>query len=107
MRWADAMKLTSNFAGHNDWRLPTKDELVKLVACSDGKSDTDGRCTNYETVTYPTINTIYFPNTPSFWFWSSSPDADFSNYAWSVGSGYGYSDYYNKVNSSNVRLVRG
>ncbi|MEN9597148.1 MAG: hypothetical protein RL236_1582, partial [Pseudomonadota bacterium] len=65
MTWADAMKLTSNFAGHNDWRLPTKDELMQLVFCSDGKSDTDGSCTNYMTVTGPTINTTYFPNTPS------------------------------------------
>jgi len=84
MTWDDAMKLTSNFAAHNDWRLPTKYELMQLVFCSDGKSDTDGSCTNYMTVTRPTINTTYFPNTPSDWFWSSSPVADGSSSAWLV-----------------------
>ena len=106
MTWADAMKLTSNFAGHNDWRLPTKAELMQLVVCSDGKSDTDGSCTNYMTVTRPTINTTNFPNTPSVWFWSSSPGAGFSSNAWGVYFYYGYSYGYYKSSYGNVRLVR-
>ena len=106
MTWTDAMKLTSNFAGHNDWRLPTKAELMQLVVCSDGKSDTDGSCTNYMTVTRPTINTTNFPNTPSVWFWSSSPGAGFSSNAWGVYFYYGYSYGYYKSSYGNVRLVR-
>ena len=106
MIWADAMKLTSNFAGHNDWRLPTKDELMQLVFCLDGKSDTDGSCTNYMTVR-PTINTTYFPNTPSLVFWSSSPYASSSNDAWLVGFDGGGSVSGYKNYGVNVRLVRG
>ena len=106
MIWADAMKLTSNFAGHNDWRLPTKDELMQLVFCLDGKSDTDGSCTNYMTVR-PTINTTYFPNTPSLVFWSSSPSASSSGYAWFVSFSGGYSNGSNKDVRHYVRLVRG
>ena len=107
MTWDDAMKLTSNFAGHNDWRLPTKDELMQLVFCSDGQYTADGKCTNYITVTRPTINTTYFPNTPSDWFWSSSPIADGSSSAWFVSFSYGFSYDSDKPNNNNVRLVRG
>ena len=93
--------------GKKDWRMPTKDELVKLVVCSDGK-DAYGSCTkNYKTVTSPTINTTYFPNTPSTWFWSSSPYASSSSLAWSVhfSNGSSYNDFKGFMN--DVRLVRG
>ena len=30
MTWNDAMNLSVSFAGHNDWRLPTKEELMTL-----------------------------------------------------------------------------
>ncbi|MEN9597607.1 MAG: hypothetical protein RL236_2041, partial [Pseudomonadota bacterium] len=82
-------------------------ELMQLVFCSDGKSDTDGSCTNYMTVTGPTINTTYFPNTPSHFFWSSSPNANNSNDAWSVYFDGGGSGDYGKYGYFNVRLVRG
>ena len=66
----------NGLCGKTDWRMPTVAELMKLVVCSDGKSDTDGSCTNYMTVTSPTINTTYFPNT-NYLFWSSSPYANY------------------------------
>ncbi|MCX7076241.1 MAG: DUF1566 domain-containing protein [Methylococcales bacterium] len=58
--------------GKKDWRMPTIYELKTLVYCSDGKYDTDGSCINYKSVE-PTINSTYFPNTLSGWYWSSSP----------------------------------
>ena len=97
----------NGLCGKNDWRMPTVAELMKLVVCSDGKYKTDGSCPNYETVTPPTINTTYFPNTPSDWFWSSSPHAYGSSHAWGVYFSYGYSGSYSKFNGNNVRLVRG
>ena len=91
--------------GKNDWRMPTKEELMKLVVCSDGKYDTDGSCTNI-TVSTPTINSTYFPNTSDRGYWSSSPYANDSSEAWlvyfNVGSSFsGLKDY-----SNFVRLVR-
>jgi hypothetical protein len=97
---------TQELCGKKDWRMPTKDELMKLVKCSDGKYDTDGACTNYTSVTRPTINTTYFPNTLSDWYWSSSPSADYSSNAWYVGFDAGYSSRYYKNYYSFVRLVR-
>ena len=106
--------------GKKDWRLPTVAELMKLVVCSDGKYKADGSCTNYMTVIRPTINTPYFPNTPSESFWSSSPivvssfarwyvgfDGGSSPGAWSVGFDDGSSAYSNKDGGFLVRLVRG
>ena len=98
---------SQTLCGANDWRMPTKDELMKLVLCSDGKYDSDDReCTNYTSVTRPTINTTYFPNTVSSWFWSSSPSADDSGFAWGVYFNYGGSGDDGKDFSYNVRLVR-
>jgi hypothetical protein len=97
--------------GASDWSMPTSEELRGLVFCSDGKTKTLKKeeysyiCTGSPTA--PTINTTYFPNTQSNWFWSSSSYASSSDSAWSVGfdiggSGYGYKDY----SGDYVRLVR-
>lgn len=80
------------FAGSSLWRLPNKNELASLV---------ERRCYN------PAINAAYFPNTPSSWFWSSSPSAHNPNYAWSVHFSYGDVFNSNKSNQLYVRLVRG
>jgi hypothetical protein len=97
---------TQGLCGKNDWRMPTKDELKGLLVCSDGKYDTDGSCTNYISVVQPIINTTYFPNTLPEWYWSSSPVAHNSGYAWHVYFYIGYSYYYNKYYGNVVRLVR-
>lgn len=74
--------------GANDWRIPTKDELLTLVYCSDGKYNSfnvTNRCTNWQTISSPVINTFFFPNTKisngllspdSASFWSSSQYGD-------------------------------
>jgi hypothetical protein len=92
--------------GKKDWRMPTKDELMKLVVCSDGNFETDGSCTNRSSVDKPTINSTYFPNTVSGWYWSSSPAANYSSLAWGVDFGVGGSSFNKKDNNLFVRLVR-
>jgi hypothetical protein len=106
MNWGEAMKLTSNFAGYNDWHLPTKEELMTLVECSDDQYNQDGSCKNYTLTNKPTINKMAFPNTTSSVFWASSSFVNLSYYAWGVYFSSGHPYYYIKFNKGNVRLVR-
>ncbi|MBI1906990.1 MAG: DUF1566 domain-containing protein [Rhodocyclales bacterium] len=79
--------------GFNDWRMPTVKELEGIA---------DRNRTN------PAIDPDYFPNSPSSGFWSGSPFAYDSSFAWVVsfsqGSG-GMGDRSSDI--SRVRLVRG
>jgi len=77
--------------GANDWRMPTIDELKGIVKSG---------------ALNPTIDTTYFPNTQSNWFWSSSPNASLSYSAWIVYFYSGDSYYGFKGFNAFVRLVR-
>jgi hypothetical protein len=79
--------------GARDWRLPSDLELLSIVS-NDRYS--------------PAIDTGWFPNMPSYWFWSSSPSAVDSYGAFCVGFDHGNVGYYEpKGNAKYVRLVRG
>jgi hypothetical protein len=74
--WQGALKQVQNvndnggFAGYKNWRLPNIKELSSIIEyqCSD-----------------PSINLVVFPNTSSFGYWSSSPNAyDYRSKAWYV-----------------------
>ena len=71
--WDAATKLTANFAGKSDWRLPSIAELNTIVEWGDFN---------------PPINSAIFPNTPNSLFWSGSPSyfnyAHYSESAWAV-----------------------
>lgn len=71
---ASALAESSTFAGFNDWRLPEKDELASIVEL---------RCWS------PVINIEVFPDTPSAWYWSSTPYPFSRTAAWSVYFGLG------------------
>ena len=78
--------------GHKDWRLPTRQELCCLV--NDSRIE-------------PAIDTEFFPDTRSSWYWSSSLYAGVSGYAWFVGFSYGSANcYYRDGNYGFVRAVR-
>jgi Protein of unknown function (DUF1566) len=104
----DIARQLNNAGGYNgkrDWRVPTKDELASLVVCTNGRSS--GRCADGSA--RPSIAQTIFPRTPDDGdrFWSSSPDVDYSNYAWTVNfsSGSVYNDG-SRNNNYYVRLVR-
>ncbi|WP_044412924.1 Lcl C-terminal domain-containing protein [Thiomicrospira microaerophila] len=82
---------SKNLCGFNDWRVPSRDELRSIV--------------NYGRFN-PAIDQSVFPNTRSSWYWSASPYASGSNFAWGVvfNNGYDYDDY--RYSGARVRLVR-
>lgn len=92
--WQAALQLAeaASYAGKSDWRLPNTKELASIVeqACYD-----------------PAIDLAVFPGTPSSYFWSSSPSANYADFAWSVTFAYGYDGNNYKSDVSQVRLVRG
>ncbi len=60
---------SENLCGYNDWEVLTREELISIV--------------NYNKTSL-TIDENFFPNTSSAGYWSSSPDAVNSDYAWIV-----------------------
>lgn len=82
--------------GINGWRLPNIKELVSMVD--------DSRIN-------PAIDPAAFPNTPSNWFWTSSPYVGNSSYAWHVdfdngNVSNGFRRYGVGGDGNYVRLVR-
>ena len=85
----------SAVCGYTDWRLPTRDELLRIVETGQAA--------------LPTIDTTWFPNTRSGIYWTSSPDVSSSNLALYVTFGIGgnaVADTYNRYLGNSVRLVR-
>ena len=87
--WTNALQTAKNMG--NEWRVPNIKELDSLV---------EEACYN------AAINETFFPNTVSSYYWSSSPVANGSNYAWLVYFGYGDDHRNGKDDVNYVRLVR-
>ncbi|MEN9896889.1 MAG: hypothetical protein RLZZ66_538 [Pseudomonadota bacterium] len=93
---AGALDFTSavnskSLCGSKNWRLPTFIELQLLLSASKNE---------------PYIDTVYFPNTQSLVYWTSSPYTSFNNYNYVVNFGSNETNFrYDKNNYYNVRLV--
>ncbi|MBU0655487.1 MAG: tandem-95 repeat protein [Gammaproteobacteria bacterium] len=76
----------------NDWRMPTVDELLSIIALN--------RST-------PAIDVNYFPNTlpPGGWYWTSAPNR-FSDKAWGIYLNEGRVGWTEKNLSHGQILVR-
>ena len=83
----------STLCSHYDWRVPTDTELSKVVTTGQGS---------------PTINTAFFPNTPTDWgwFWSSTPYPNVTSSAWVLRLDTGSVSGDSRSSSNHVRLVR-
>ena len=82
----------AGMCGATNWRMPTVKELEGIVHF--------GRVN-------PSLDPDYFPDTRTSSFWSGSPDASSSDYAWNVSFSYGDAFRYFRNHDLNaVRLVR-
>ena len=82
-----------NYCGHNDWHLPTREQMQTLV--------------NFEGDDIKAkINNQYFPRTKPSWYWTSSEHNNKDDYAWYVlfRNGHALSDL--KERAKHIRLVR-
>lgn len=93
LSWPDADQHCKDLTlvGHDDWRLPTRLELVSIVdvAAFD-----------------PAIDGTAFPQTPSLGFWSGSLHADQPETAWLVYFKEGYTSFNQFAYLSQARCVR-
>ena len=94
MNWEQALAYCEglNLGGHTDWRLPAKKALRSLVDFS--RVD-------------PAIDTTYFPDVVSSFYWSSTSNIYMTDYAWGAYFYVGYDGFSNKSNYGFVRAVRG
>ena len=84
---------SSTLCGHSDWRLPTADELQRIVDYSVASPG-------------PTIDATWFTHTQSGVFWSGSPYFGDSTQTWGVNFSNGLVGGYLRSEAHYVRLVR-
>ena len=92
--YAEAITYCSSlsFGGYTDWRLPSSTELESIIDY--GSSN-------------PAIDTNYFQNTYSYFYWSSSSYEGYSDGAWYVSFHRGHVNIERKSTNYYVRCVRG
>jgi formylglycine-generating enzyme required for sulfatase activity len=93
LEWADAQAYCRclALAGHRDWRLPTRIELLTIVDYT--RQD-------------PSIDGAVFPDTPVTWFWTASTVANAPVAAWYLSFMDGNTHEGEKTTSYGVRCVR-
>jgi hypothetical protein len=92
--WEQALSYCENLglADYNDWRLPNRNELQSILGYDASE---------------PAIDTTFFPDPMTGFYWTSTTNAYFTDSAWIVDFVYGnvYGDYF-KAENLYVRAVR-
>ncbi|MGD9643707.1 MAG: DUF1566 domain-containing protein [Elusimicrobiales bacterium] len=83
----------ADYAGFTDWRLPNVRELMSIV--------------DYGKTTSPVINTTYFLNTQTDYYWTSTTNTSASDQVWCVYFLNSFVSSVFKSSTKNVRCVRG
>ncbi len=101
MNWETACQQKGDgFAGYTDWRIPMIEELKTLVDMSQSGLKL-----------HPQLFPFAFESAgkqiQGKGYWSGSPYANYSDFAWGVGFGYGSGSNYDRNSYRHVRLVRG
>jgi hypothetical protein len=107
--WNGAFELVKmlnkkKYAGSNDWRLPSKEEVETLASHarrSGYNSASDARRP------YRLFNKMGFHNVQNGHYWSSSTNVTDIEYAWLLGMNNGYVENLSKQFPSYVWPVRG
>jgi len=81
-----------NLGGYKDWRLPSKRALRSLVDFSRAN---------------PSINTTYFPDTVSSFYWTSTTNVNNVEFAWGSNFSDSGDGFDKKLSYDYVRAVRG
>jgi hypothetical protein len=84
----------SDYCGHDDWRLPSRDELGSISDPRKVKSP-------------PTVNAIYFPYAQAEEYWSGNDYQFQYDTAWRWSFKFGHDRVDWKTGPARVRLVRG
>lgn len=81
------------WCGHKDWRLPTRQELDSII--------------HYGSTLSFKIDTVYFPHTQAFSYWTATPMASSKFSAWAINfaDGTDVADVFKGL-ENYVRLVR-
>ena len=112
MAWKDAIEYAKKLrlGGYDDWRLPTIEELGEVVTLCGGEfvRDDDNAIEkidrNKENALYQKAYKV--KGFAVYDYWSSTTDADNSDYAWIIWFSYGSQNYFNKDTNFRVRCVR-
>lgn len=97
LNWNEAQEYIAalnekSYLGHNDWRLPSREELRSLAVYDDVQ---------------PAINRNAFASCAADFYWSATASKNDGNLAWGIYFGYGCTICYPKNRKSHFRAVCG
>ena len=90
LSWQQARDMCEGlkYGGKDDWRLPSRKELMTIVRYRMNNPASD------------------FPEMPAVYFWSSSTSSESAGFAWGINFRNGSLNNYDKASTQHTRCVR-